>query len=113
MKSELSAMKKCLPAFVTIEFPNEFLDWRRFDAVISLVGEITRSEYYSGRKYKFDFIIIEEHPVEPPLVEYVMPVFHPNISSYYGSVGLRMILLETFTTIHTHFGQFGLVKTLS
>ena len=24
--SELAAMKKCLPAFVTIEFPSEFLD---------------------------------------------------------------------------------------
>ena len=23
------------------------------------------------------------------------------------------IMLETFTTIHTHFGQFGLVKALS
>ena len=47
--SELAAMKKCLPAFVTIEFPSEFLDWRRFDVVIRLVGEITRSEYYGGR----------------------------------------------------------------
>ena len=90
--SELAAMKKCLPAFVTIEFPSEFLDWRRFDVVIRLVGEITRSEYYGGRKYRFEFRITEEYPVEPPLVECVTPAFHPNISSYDGSVGLRMML---------------------
>ena len=90
--SELAAMKKCLPTFFTIEFPSEFLDWRRFDVVIRLVGEITRSEYYGGRKYRFEFRITEEYPVEPPLVECVTPAFHPNISSYDGSVGLRMML---------------------
>ena len=26
---------------------------------------------------------------------------------------LQTVILETFTTIHTHFGQFGLVKPLS
>lgn len=90
---EFAAMKKCLPSFVNILFPNGFLDPSRFDVVISLVGEIISNDYYGGRNYRFEFRIPEDYPSRPPLVECVTPIFHPNIGEE-GSVGLRVLRPE-------------------
>ena len=53
------------------------------------------------------------------IIDRDVDIFYPNFSIGIVSQSkekldeLRLYVLETFTTLHTHFGQFGLVKPLS
>ncbi|XP_071500364.1 ubiquitin-conjugating enzyme E2 T-like [Diadema antillarum] len=75
MKRELAMLEKEPPPGISC--------WAKADNVTQLEAQIVGGDAtpYAGGVFKLEIQIPERYPFEPPKVQYVTPIYHPNIDT--------------------------------
>ena len=63
------------------------------DNLLELKGEITGppDTPYEGARFQLEIKIPETYPFNPPKVRFVTKIWHPNVSSVTGAIGLDIL----------------------
>ncbi|XP_019617325.1 PREDICTED: ubiquitin-conjugating enzyme E2 13-like [Branchiostoma belcheri] len=85
VQKELAALRKSPPLGIQVSLPSDNL--HEWEAVIP--GP--QDSLYKGGKFKVRLLLPENYPLAPPVVHFLTPIYHLNVSQACGQVCLRFL----------------------
>ncbi|XP_078593170.1 ubiquitin-conjugating enzyme E2 D4-like isoform X2 [Branchiostoma floridae x Branchiostoma japonicum] len=85
VQKELAALRKSPPLGIQVSLPSD--DLHVWEAVIPGPDD----SLYKGGKFKIQILLPENYPLAPPIVRFVTPIYHLNVSQSSGQVCLRFL----------------------
>lgn len=95
LQKELADLQVRKPQNIEVYLPDDNL--HEWEAIIP--GPI--DSYYKGGKFKVKINIPEEYPLEPPVIHFVTPIYHLNVSQEYGQVCLGFLSKDNWSASST------------
>ncbi|CAH1244598.1 UBE2D1 [Branchiostoma lanceolatum] len=81
----LAGLRKAPPLGIQVSLPSD--DLHAWEAVIPGPED----SLYKGGKFKIQILLPENYPLTPPIVRFVTPIYHLNVSQSSGQVCLRFL----------------------
>ncbi|XP_035687022.1 ubiquitin-conjugating enzyme E2 D4-like isoform X2 [Branchiostoma floridae] len=85
VQKELAALRKSCPLGIQVSLPSDNL--HEWEAVIPGPED----SLYKGGKFKIRLLLPENYPLAPPVVHFLTPIYHLNVSQVCGQVCLRFL----------------------
>ncbi|CAH1228655.1 UBE2D4 [Branchiostoma lanceolatum] len=85
VQKELAALRKSRPLGIQVSLPSDSL--HEWEAVIPGPED----SLYKGGKFKIRILLPENYPLGPPVVHFLTPIYHLNVSQTCGQVCLRFL----------------------
>ncbi|XP_066282960.1 ubiquitin-conjugating enzyme E2-22 kDa-like isoform X1 [Branchiostoma lanceolatum] len=85
VQKELAALRKSRPLGIQVSLPSDSL--HEWEAVIPGPDD----SLYKGGKFKIRILLPENYPLAPPVVHFLTPIYHLNVSQTCGQVCLRFL----------------------